>query len=216
MTDISQFRENLDYLLAKGLIQNIPTQASELDGLIQVAAETSIPMEHLLTRDLAKREEIRSRDIKMLIMDCDGVLTDGAMIFSKNGDEIKRFNAKDGQGIKLFRLQGRLTGIISAGISTGIVEKRAEMLGVEHVYVGKHPKLEILKGWMDRLKLDFENIAYIGDDVTDIPILEKVGASFCPADAVSAVKQTAEVVLSLKGGEGCVRELIEDYLLPNN
>ena len=178
---------------------------------MHVAEETSIPMEHLLTKDLAKREEIRSRDIRMLIMDCDGVLTDGAMIFSKNGDEIKRFNAKDGQGIKLFRHQGKLTGIISAGISTGLVEKRAEMLGVEHVYVGKHPKLEILKGWMDRLKLDFENIAYIGDDVTDIPILEKVGASFCPADAVSAVKQTAEVVLSLT-----VRELIEDYLLPLN
>ena len=213
MTDINQFRENLDYLLAKGLIQSIPSTKSELEGLMQVAEETSIPLEHLLLKDLAKREAIRSRDIRMLVMDCDGVLTDGAMIFSKNGDEIKRFNAKDGQGIKAFRQQGKLTGIISAGVSTGLVEKRAEMLGVEHVYVGKHPKIEILQEWMKKLGLTFENIAYIGDDITDIPILKKAGASFCPADAISAVKQTAEVVLSLKGGEGCVRELIEDYLL---
>jgi YrbI family 3-deoxy-D-manno-octulosonate 8-phosphate phosphatase len=213
MTDINQFRENLDYLLAKGLIQSIPSTKSELEGLMQVAEKTSIPLEHLLLKDLAKREAIRSRDIRMLVMDCDGVLTDGAMIFSKNGDEIKRFNAKDGQGIKAFRQQGKLTGIISAGVSTGLVEKRAEMLGVEHVYVGKHPKIEILQEWMKKLGLTFENIAYIGDDITDIPILKKAGASFCPADAISAVKQTAEVVLSLKGGEGCVRELIEDYLL---
>ena len=151
--------------------------------------------------------------ITTFIFDVDGVLTDGAMIFSKNGDEIKRFNAKDGQGIKQCRENGINTGIISAGISTGLVEKRAEMLGVKHVYVGKQPKLEILNDWLQELNLNFEDIAYIGDDITDIPILEKVGASFCPADAVSAVKQTAEVVLSLNGGAGCVRELIEDYLV---
>lgn len=212
MANTSLFAENIKYLTKKGLLRNEPSSL-DLDSLIEVSQATSIPVEQLLNKDLTKREDIRNRGIKMLIMDCDGVLTDGAMIFSKNGDEIKRFNAKDGQGIKQCHNNGMLSGIISAGISTGLVEKRAEMLGVENVYVGKRPKLEVLNEWLERLNLDFEHIAYIGDDITDIPILEKVGASFCPADAVSAVKQTAEVVLSLKGGEGCVRELIEDYLL---
>lgn len=212
MANTSLFAENVKYLANKGLLRSEPSSL-DLDTLIEVSQTTSIPVEQLLNKDLAKREDIRNRGIKMLIMDCDGVLTDGAMIFSKNGDEIKRFNAKDGQGIKQCRENEINTGIISAGISTGLVEKRAEMLGVKHVYVGKQPKLEILNNWLQELNLSFEHIAYIGDDVTDIPILEKVGASFCPADAVSAVKQTAEVVLSLKGGEGCVRELIEDYLV---
>lgn len=214
MPDPHYFQQNLKYLKEKGLLRTIPSRAGELDSLLQVSEETGVPMEQLLLKDLSGREEIRNRNIKMLVMDCDGVLTDGAMIFSKNGDEIKRFNAKDGQGIKQCHKHGIAAGIISAGISTGLVEKRAEMLGVQHVYVGKQPKLEILEGWLKELSLAFENIAYIGDDITDVPILEKCGASFCPADAVSAVKKVSEVVLSLKGGEGCVRELIEDYLLP--
>lgn len=213
MTDPHLYHQNLEYLKEKGLLRILPAKAEKLDSLIRVAHETSIPLEHLLLKDLRKREEIRHRNLKMLVMDCDGVLTDGAMIFSKNGDEIKRFNAKDGQGIKQCRRAGIITGIISAGISTGLVEKRAEMLGVEYVYVGKDPKIEILQKWLAELELGFGEIAYIGDDTTDIPILEKAGASFCPADAVSAVKRTAETVLSLKGGEGCVRELIEDYLV---
>lgn len=213
MFDIQLYHSNLEYLLQKGILRNIPEDAKEIDGLVKISEQTSIPLSHLLSKDLRKREQIRNKGIKMLIMDCDGVLTDGAMIFSKNGDEIKRFNAKDGQGIKQCHSKGMYSGIISAGISTGLVEKRAEMLGVENIYVGKRPKLEVLNEWLERLELKFEDIAYIGDDITDIPILEKVGASFCPADAVSAVKNTVEVVLSLKGGDGCVRELIEDYLL---
>lgn len=209
----SLYLKNLRYLKNRGLLREIPAQAESLDNLVQVARETALPLEHLLLKDLEKREEIRNRGMKMLIMDCDGVLTDGAMILTKNQDEIKRFNAKDGQGIKQCHNQGLITGIISAGISTGLVEKRAEMLGVPHVYVGKRPKIEVLNEWLEELDLTFEEIAYIGDDITDIAILEKAGASFCPADAVFAVKQVAEVVLSLKGGEGCVRELIEDYLL---
>ncbi len=214
MNNLALYHQNLKYLKRKGLLKTIPEQAEELESLLLIARETSLPMEHLLLKDLALREEIRNRNIKMLIMDCDGVLTDGAMIFTKNQDEIKRFNAKDGQGIKQCHKLGLLTGIISAGISTGLVEKRAEMLGVPHVYVGKQPKLEILSGWLEKLQLNFRDIAYIGDDITDIEILEKAGTSFCPADAVSAVKRVSEVVLSLRGGEGCVRELIEEYLLP--
>ena len=151
--------------------------------------------------------------IRMLVMDCDGVLTDGGMTFTKNGDEIKRFNAKDGQGIKRLQNAGFLTGIISAGISTGLVEKRAEMLGIKHVYVGKQPKLEVLKEWMNELNISLEEIAYIGDDISDLPVLEQVGLAACPADAVMQVREAANLILNLKGGDGCVRELIDEHLL---
>lgn len=208
------YPKNLEYLLDQNLIEEIPANAHEVNALMSLSEATSISTESLLYKDLAKLREIGNKDIKMLIMDCDGVLTDGAMIFTKEGDEIKHFNAKDGQGIKNCQKAGMFTGIISAGISTGLVERRAEMLGVKHVYVGKQAKIEILEQWLTELNLSFENIAYIGDDITDIPILEKVGASFCPANAVKAVKQVAGITLYQNGGDGCIRELVDEYLLP--
>lgn len=213
MPELNIYQKNLEYLQSKGLLRSITTNSDSLEHLLRVAQETSIPVEQLLYKNLRQRENFRHRKIKMLVMDCDGVLTDGAMIFTKNQDEIKRFNAKDGQGIKRWMAEGKMTGLISAGISTGLVEKRAEMLGIPHVYVGKTPKMDILRAWSEELGIALSEMAYIGDDITDIPILEKAGISACPADAVAAVKKTSELVLSLKGGEGCVRELIDDYLL---
>lgn len=169
---------------------------------------------HSLSMLLNHRLNGEKADIKMLVMDCDGVLTDGGMTFTKNGDEIKKFNAKDGQGIKRAQKAGMLTGIISAGISTGLVEKRAEMLGIPLVYVGKRPKLEVLEDWLKELKLELSQIAYIGDDISDITILQKAGISACPSDAVRQVRNICDVVLSLDGGNGCVRELIDEHLLP--
>lgn len=180
-----------------------------VDEMLLVSEMSGHPV-HLL---LNHRLNSRFRGIKMLIMDCDGVLTDGGMIFTKNGDEIKKFNAKDGQGIKRAHNAGMLTGIISAGKSTGLVERRAEMLGIEHVYVGKRPKLEVLEDWLEELALTFEDVAYIGDDISDVPILQKAALSACPADAVMQVREVAGLILSNKGGEGCVRELIDEYLL---
>ena len=180
-----------------------------VDELLLISEMSSYSVNTLLNHRLNATQH----GIKMLIMDCDGVLTDGGMIFTKNGDEIKRFNAKDGQGIKRAHNAGIITGIISAGKSTGLVEKRAEMLGIEHVYVGKRPKLEVLEEWLQKLELKFDDLAYIGDDTSDIPILEKVALAACPADAVSQVREVAGLILQTKGGDGCIRELIDEYLL---
>jgi YrbI family 3-deoxy-D-manno-octulosonate 8-phosphate phosphatase len=151
---------------------------------------------------------------RFLVMDCDGVLTDGAMVLHSDGSQSKRFNVKDGMGIKLCQEQGMLTGIISAGTSTGLVEARAEMLAIPLVYVGKEPKLKVLQTWLETHNLSLEEVVYIGDDVNDLPILEKCGAAFCPADAAEAVRNHPRVkTLTKAGGAGCVRELVDHHLL---
>ena len=109
--------------------------------------------------------------------------------------------------------QGLEFGIISASTRSKVVEIRAEMLGIQNVYVGKTPKLEILESWLYEKGFSFENVAYIGDDVNDIEILSKVSLSASPIDAVLAVKNTVDLVLNHGGGQGCIRELLEGYIL---
>lgn len=204
---------NLEKLRAMGEIVSFP-QTPDLEYVVTLAEDLQISIDQLIYEEIIENQTPEKiKQIKMLVMDCDGVLTDGSMIFTEHGDEIKHFNAKDGQGIKNAMDAGLLTGIISAGRSSGLVEKRAEMLGINHCYVGKQPKIEVLEGWLKTLDLTLENIAYIGDDVKDIPVLEKVGLSFCPADAVAEVKEICDVILNTNGGKGCVRELVDDYLL---
>lgn len=215
---ISNLISNLTYLIKEQKVK-LPEEKMELilkgdqqitvDELLLISEMSDISVNSLLN----KRLENNYQGVKMLIMDCDGVLTDGGMIFSKNGDEIKKFNAKDGQGIKRAHNAGIITGIISAGTSTGLVEHRAEMLGIDHVYVGKRSKLEVLEEWLEKLNLGFEDIAYIGDDVTDVEILVKAGLAACPSDAVTQVKDVAGLILDSKGGDGCIRELIDEYIL---
>jgi YrbI family 3-deoxy-D-manno-octulosonate 8-phosphate phosphatase len=213
-----RLQENISFLVTNNKLslsadlQAELASAPENISLAQLAGWCKVTG-YTLAELLEKRLMGKPSGLKMLVMDCDGVLTDGGMTFTKNGDEIKRFNAKDGMGIKRLQKAGWQTGIISAGISTGLVEKRAEMLGINHVYVGKEPKIEILKSWLAKLKLSLNEVAYIGDDISDLPILEKAGFSACPADAVPEVRQKVQKVLNLPGGAGCVRELVDGFLL---
>lgn len=215
-----QLASNLRYLQEAGRLKLTDQEQESLNQgpdqmrlaqLNAIAERCALTLERLLTARMADVPQ----GLKFLIMDCDGVLTDGAMTFTKNGDELKSFNAKDGLGIKKLQERGWLTGIISAGVSTGLVEKRAQMLGVEQVYVGQKPKWEILEEWLQERHMAPEAVVYIGDDLSDLPILEKVGYSACPANAVKAVRNRVHQVLELEGGAGCVRELIDDYLLPS-
>jgi 3-deoxy-D-manno-octulosonate 8-phosphate phosphatase (KDO 8-P phosphatase) len=204
---------NLEKLHAMGEIQSFPKKP-DLEYVVGLAEDLQISLDQLLFEEVVESQIQHSlKQIKMLVMDCDGVLTDGGMYFSKNGDEIKRFNAKDGQGVKNFMTEGGLTGIISAGISTGLVEGRAKMLGINEVYVGQKDKLEVLEEWLQKHNLSLEEVAYIGDDVKDIPVLKAVGFACCPADAVFAVKESVDIVLNTQGGSGCVREMVDDFLL---
>ena len=155
----------------------------------------------------------KAKKIKMHITDVDGVMTDGGMYFSSTGEEMKRFSARDGMAVGICRDHGIEYGIISAGHSLKLVEARAKVLKVEHVYVGYTPKIQILNEWMIKFNLKAEEIAYIGDDLTDIEVMNTVGLSACPADAAKKAKENADIVLSKNGGYGCIREFVEDYLV---
>lgn len=182
-----------------------------LSELLAIGVAYNVSISELVERDLTLRK--KAEGIRMLVLDVDGVLTDGGMFFSEHGDEIKKFNSKDGLGIKRLMKAGFEAGIISAANNKHIVKHRGEMLGMERVYVGQQPKLEILTQWCTELGLTFEQIAYVGDDLNDIPIMERCGFSACPNNAVAAVRQQADVVLRHNGGDGCVREVIDDYLM---
>ncbi len=152
------------------------------------------------------------KNIKLLVMDVDGVLTDGSIYVGAQAELFKRFNSKDGMGVVLAHRHHITTAILSAGQSPKIVQHRARMLGIDRVYVGQTPKIEILKNWVEELQLDPAQVAYIGDDITDMECLGYVGLSACPADAVDVVKNSVRLVLDKKGGHGCLREFVEFIL----
>lgn len=154
-----------------------------------------------------------NKNIKFLVLDVDGVLTDGGMYYSNSGDEFKKFNTKDGMGIKLATKQGIKIGFLSNGKNDVLINNRAALLGVEFVYVGFENKMNILNEWKDQLKLDYSQIAYIGDDINDAEVISHVGLSACPIDAIKSIKEKVNIILTSKGGEGCVREFIDNYLL---
>jgi YrbI family 3-deoxy-D-manno-octulosonate 8-phosphate phosphatase len=154
-------------------------------------------------------EYLPLQDIQMIVLDVDGVMTDGAMIFTESGDELKRFNVKDGMAIRRAVDSGVRVAICSAGHADKAIRKRADMLGIDPVHVGHGRKLDVVQGWSDAFDIPLQKMAYIGDDVNDIPVMARVGFSGCPADAVDAVRRQATVVLPQKGGQGCVRSFIE-------
>ncbi len=150
-------------------------------------------------------------NIKTFIFDVDGVLTDGKILITNEGELLRSFDTKDGYAMKCALVQGYKIAIITGGRNQG-VEERFKELGVYDIYMGAHYKLDAFQDLLDNYDLDPETILYIGDDVPDIPVMEKVGLGCCPADAVSDVKAMADYVSHKNGGEGCVRELIEQVL----
>lgn len=153
------------------------------------------------------------KTIKLLILDVDGVMTDAGMFFTENGDQFKKYNAKDGMAIMSLTKKDFQVGIISSGFKLEMVKSRAELLKIQHIYVGRDEKIGVLKEWCKKLDISLDNVAIIGDDINDLSIMNAVGFSACPADAVYRVKKTVDLVLSKKGGNACVREFIDHYLL---
>jgi len=150
--------------------------------------------------------------IKFLALDVDGVMTDGGMYYTESGEEIKRFDTKDGRGIIELQKAGVQVGLISSGFKSGIINGRAKTLGLKKVYVGMDAKLDIMRQWCEELNLKLDHVAYIGDDINDRDIIKAVGFSACPADAMPAIKEIVDVVLTRNGGQGCIREFIEEHL----
>ncbi len=150
-------------------------------------------------------------EIKLAAFDVDGVLTDGSLTFDEFGHEYKTFNAKDGQGIVNLNNAGIITAIITAR-ENGTVEHRAKNLNIKELHQGSKNKLKTLEEIISKYNLTFDEIAYMGDDLPDICILEKVGLKGCPQDAVDEVKKVANFIASKNGGRGAVREFC-DYIL---
>lgn|SRR5574344_432465 len=152
-----------------------------------------------------------AQNIKAIVFDVDGVLTDGSLIFDENGKESKAFNAKDGQGIVMMNKTGFVTAIITAR-ENGTVRYRFKNLGMTKLYEGCKNKLEALNDLMNEYNLKPSEIAYMGDDLPDICVLKTVGLPSCPNDAVEEVKAYAKFISSKNGGRGAVRELC-DFIL---
>ena len=153
----------------------------------------------------------KAKRVKLLIMDVDGVLTDGRIILDDRGRELKFFDVKDGHGITLAHRAGLPTAIIS-GRNSKVVNIRARELGIKIVYQNSLDKLKSYESILKKTGLKDEDVAFIGDDLIDIPLFKKVGFSIAVADALSYVKDTADMVTEKKGGRGAVREAIEFIL----
>jgi len=152
--------------------------------------------------------------IELLVMDVDGVLTDGSIIVNADGSETKAFNVRDGHGIRLWQRAGLKTAIISGRASTP-TKIRAEQLDIEHVIEDCHYKLPALESLLDKLGLSPENAAYIGDDLPDLPVIRYVGFGVAVANADDELKKHADYVTATCGGAGAVREVIEHILKTN-
>ncbi|NJR74922.1 MAG: HAD-IIIA family hydrolase [Scytonema sp. CRU_2_7] len=154
--------------------------------------------------------ELRQRlsQVKLLALDVDGVMTDGGLYYTDSGEVIKKFNVKDGQGLKLLIQAGIEVAIVSANSSSATLH-RAKKLGIVHTFLGVEDKLTVLKDLCQKLSLSLSQVAYAGDDINDLPILQVVGCPFTVANAISINKTHAIYVTALLGGEGAVREICD-------
>lgn len=153
----------------------------------------------------------RARKIKLLLMDCDGVLTDGRLYFSDGGEELKVFHARDGQGIVDWHHAGFRSGIIS-GRNSPMVELRARQLGLEFVFQGRNEKVSAFNELIAAAGVSADETAYIGDDTPDAEVFPLVGLAVAVGDAPDAIKAAAHYVCKLDGGRGAVREVIDMLL----
>lgn len=148
----------------------------------------------------------RARQIRLLIFDVDGVLTDGRLYFSDDGQETKAFHSRDGLGMTSLRDLGLSLAIIT-GRRSDAVAHRMNNLGITHVYQGQRDKLEALNDLMQKLNLDAAQIAYVGDDWIDLPVMREVGLAVAVNDAVPEVRATAHWCTKANGGNGAAREV---------
>ncbi|PCH63496.1 MAG: 3-deoxy-manno-octulosonate-8-phosphatase KdsC [Gammaproteobacteria bacterium] len=150
----------------------------------------------------------RAKNIKLVIFDVDGVLTDGSIIIGDDGEEYKAFHSRDGHGMKLLQYTGVEIGIIT-GRTSQVVEHRMTSLGINHVYQGQKVKLPAFEALLEQLDLKPEQCAYVGDDWVDLAIMTRVGLAIAVQDADPVVKKHAHWTTQAKGGKGAAREVCE-------
>lgn len=152
--------------------------------------------------------EDRAKKIKLIILDVDGVMTDGSFMIGDDGQQYKAFYTKDGQGISMLQRSGVATAIIT-GRTSEVVAHRAKELNITHVYQGQKNKREAFDELLKKLNLQAEQVAYVGDDVIDLPVMRHVGLACAVRDAEPLVKQYAHLVTPRDGGKGAVRDVCE-------
>jgi 3-deoxy-D-manno-octulosonate 8-phosphate phosphatase (KDO 8-P phosphatase) len=160
---------------------------------------------------MRKKRKANLAAIELLVLDVDGVLTDGTLTINGDGSESKCFNSLDGHGIKMWRRAGLKVAFLS-GRQSEPTKHRAEQLGIEYCLQGCHDKLPAIEKLFEQTGLSEEQVAYIGDDLPDLPVIRRVGFGAAVADAVDEVKEHADYVTARRGGRGAVREVIE-YIL---
>ena len=189
-------------------------------GIYEMPAYTSfeidepddwVVMEQLMRNHVPLKKQSKKHNVKLFVTDIDGTLTDGGMYYSESGDELKKFNTRDGMGIQMLREAGIKTAVITSE-DRQLNARRAEKLKIDFVRQGKDNggKVSVVREIIAEMGITMEDVAYIGDDVNCFDLLSLVGTAACPADACGKVKSIPGIaVMCKKGGEGCVREFIE-------
>lgn len=207
-------------------VGNILSNGNRLGGKIGIyempeytATEIDEPddwtiLESLMQRHVLSKHNLIKKQIKLFLCDVDGTLTDGGMYYSESGDELKKFNTRDGMGFKLLRDSGIKTGIITTE-NTKIVENRAKKLKIDYLRQSRHDggKVSAAQEICEELGIELTEVAYIGDDLNCLDLLQKVGLAACPADACKEIRAIdGIIVMTQNGGRGCVREFIESII----
>ena len=207
------------YITGKNLLQETKSRISGNIACYKMPEETYYEIDEpsdwiIVERLLLSRKNANNspknnlNNVKLLVTDVDGVLTDCGMYYTEKGDEIKKFNTRDGMGFQLLREKGIKTAIITKE-NTTIVKNRAKKLKIDEVYQGIEDKLIALEDLRKKYNLDYSEIAYVGDDINDIAVLKMVGFSFCPNDAVDEVKDICDYILHNRGGSGIIRNIYD-------
>lgn len=165
-------------------------------------------MEQLMQNKATKQYSDRISRISMVLTDSDGCLTDGGMYYSEKGDELKKFNTRDGVGFAMLKQQGILTGIVT-GENVELVKRRAEKMQLDICECGINDKLACIQELCAKYDIPLANVAYLGDDINDLRVIDAVGFGCCVQDAVDKVKAKAKYITTCKGGDGAVREIAE-------
>lgn len=203
--------QNIAFLISSGELNESHLQLKDKSlGLISIAEHTNYSIDDLVYKNLSIASE--NRDIQLIILDIDGVMTDGGMYYTENGDQMKKYNTKDGMAIINLTKKGMQFGIISSGFKDKMVRGRAELLGIQRIYVGRDKKMVILENWLKEMGITIKQVAYVGDDINDLEIMKKCGLSACPKNAVKAIREIADIILPKNGGEACVREFLDTYI----
>ena len=211
ITSVASLKAHQNRLSGKVAVYEMPEYtAVEIDEEDDWPVAEAMMKKHVLPRLKGRRHDFSH--IKALITDVDGVLTDASMYYTEHGDELKKFNTHDGKGLELLRQAGLKVAIITTE-NTQIVARRAAKLKVDYVYQGIKDKLPVALDICQKEGFTLNEIAYIGDDVNDLTLLEKVGLAVCPANATPKVKALPGIVqLPVAGGNGAVRYLAEMIL----